>query len=395
MIKILINKFVKNSNNTEDKLVREKYSILSGALGIICNLFLFIIKIIIGYTLNSIAIISDAFNNLTDMGSSLISIISAKMSNVPADREHPMGHGRIEYIASLIISFIIILVGFELFKSSIEKIIKSQEIKFNINLILILFISILIKVWMYSYNKYISKTINSSVIKATAIDSISDVFATLGVIIALLIGRFFNINMDGYIGLIVSLLILYTGFNISKETISLLLGTSPNEEILTQIDSIVKSGDSIIGTHDLKVHDYGPGRRIASIHAEVPDFVDIAEAHASIDEIEEEIKDKLNIDIVIHIDPILTNPEIVLQTKKEFVKILQEINYKYKIRDFRMTSVKKRTNIIFDLEIPYYLEKKECDKLANKLVKEIEDKNSYYRVVINTIISKSESKIMV
>ncbi len=394
MIKILARRLIKNYEDTDDRDVREKYGILSGVLGLICNLVLFIIKILIGTFVNSIAIISDAFNNLTDIGSSAITIISAKMSNTPPDQEHPMGHGRFEYIASLVVSLVILLVGFELLKSSVGKIINPEEMEFNSTMMIILSLSVLIKVWMYSYNKYIAKKINSSVMKATAMDSISDVFATLGVVLALLVGKFFDLNLDGYIGTVVSVLILYTGFTIAKETTNLLLGMSPDEELLKEIDNIVKSGEFIMGTHDLKVHDYGPGRRVASIHAEVPDYVDIAEAHASIDEIEDEVKEKLNIEIVVHMDPILTDPEVVLETKKKFVDILKEINKDYKIRNFRMTSVKRRCNIIFDLEIDYPLDKKRCNYLANDVKKEIQEINPKFNIVINSVITKSESKVI-
>lgn len=394
MIKILARRLIKNYEDTDDRDVREKYGILSGVLGLICNLVLFIIKILIGTFVNSIAIISDAFNNLTDIGSSAITIISAKMSNTPPDQEHPMGHGRFEYIASLVVSLVILLVGFELLKSSVGKIINPEEMEFNSIMMIILSLSVLIKVWMYSYNKYIAKKINSSVMKATAMDSISDVFATLGVVLALLVGKFFDLNLDGYIGTVVSVLILYTGFTIAKETTNLLLGMSPDEELLKEIDNIVKSGEFIMGTHDLKVHDYGPGRRVASIHAEVPDYVDIAEAHASIDEIEDEVKDKLNIEIVVHMDPILTDPEVVLETKKKFVDILKEIDKDYKIRNFRMTSVKRRCNIIFDLEIDYPLDKKRCNYLANDVKKEIQEINPKFNIVINSVITKSESKVI-
>lgn len=394
MIKILARRLIKNYEDTDDRDVREKYGILSGVLGLICNLVLFIIKILIGTFVNSIAIISDAFNNLTDIGSSAITIISAKMSNTPPDQEHPMGHGRFEYIASLVVSLVILLVGFELLKSSVGKIINPEEMEFNSTMMIILSLSVLIKVWMYSYNKYIAKKINSSVMKATAMDSISDVFATLGVVLALLVGKFFDLNLDGYIGTVVSVLILYTGFTIAKETTNLLLGMSPDEELLKEIDNIVKSGEFIMGTHDLKVHDYGPGRRVASIHAEVPDYVDIAEAHASIDEIEDEVKDKLNIEIVVHMDPILTDPEVVLETKKKFVDILKEIDEDYKIRNFRMTSVKRRCNIIFDLEIDYPLDKKRCNYLANDVKKEIQEINPKFNIVINSVITKSESKVI-
>lgn len=393
MIQLLIKKFINNYEDIENKKVREAYGTLSGIVGILCNMFLFVLKLIIGLTVNSIAIISDAFNNLTDIGSSAIAIISAKVSNTPPDENHPMGHGRIEYISSLIVSFIIILVGFQLLKTSIGKIIRPEELKFDPILMVILGISVLIKVWMYSYNKYIANKINSSVNKATAYDSISDVFSTLAVIGATILGNFLPINIDGFIGCLVSILILYTGYSIAKETINLLLGLSPDPELIRKIQDIVESGDYIVGTHDLQVHDYGPGRRLASIHAEVPDTVDIAEAHASIDDIEEEIEDKLDIKIVVHMDPILTDVDRVLELKKDFVKKLKKINPEYKIRSFRVTSAKKRTNIIFDLVVPQDIAVGEYPKVMREIVETMNNDNHNYSIIVNTIISVNEKQM--
>lgn len=393
MIKLLIKKFVKDYENIEDKKVRESYGVLSGVIGIICNIVLFLIKIFIGITINSIAIISDAFNNLTDIGSSAIAVLSAKMSNLPPDEDHPMGHGRIEYVSSLAVSFLVLLVGFQLIVSSIKKIINPEKLEFDPVLLGILAISIIIKVWMYSYNKYIGDKIDSSVNKATAVDSISDVFSTLAVVIATVVGHFLPVNIDGLIGAIVSALILYTGFTISRETVNLLLGLSPDPKLVREIKNIVESGEFVMGTHEIQVHDYGPGRRIASVHAEVPDTVDLAEAHASIDDIEEEISEKLNIDIVVHMDPILTDSEKVLAIKKEFIARLRRINPGYRIQSFRVTNAKKRTNVIFDLILPPDM----CVKNYASIVKEIKELINEERpdcfVVVNNVLSINEQHV--
>jgi len=304
MIKIIIKKFINDYTNIEDKKVRENYSITGGVLGIICNLFLFGLKLTIGLVMNSIAITSDAFNNLSDTGSSLIAIIGAKMSNRLPDKEHPFGHGRIEYISSLIVSFIIIIVGFELFKSSLGKVFNPEEVVFNSKLMIILSISILIKIWMFSYNNYISRVINSSVNKATAFDSLNDAVATSAVIVSTIIGKFLNFSVDGIAGLIVSLLIMYTGIKVAKDVVNVLLGESPSEELVNDISTLVMSSDYIVGIHSLQVHDYGPGRTVASVHAEVIDDLNMIEAHSIIDEIEKNILEQLKIDIVIHVDPI-------------------------------------------------------------------------------------------
>lgn len=304
MIKIIIKKFVKNHEKVEDSTVRESYGILAGVIGVICNIFLFGVKLTIGLILNSIAIISDAFNNLSDTGSSLVAIVGAKLSGRDADQEHPFGHGRFEYIASLIISFIIVLVGFELLKSSVDKIIHPEAISFNLVLIIILVLSVFVKVWMYSYNRYIGKVINSSVNRANASDSLNDVIATSAVIITTLLGQVIDFPLDGIAGVIVSLLIMYTGYGVAKDTVNVLLGMSPSEELVERIHHLIDSNEHIVGSHDLKVHDYGPGRTIASIHAELSDQTDIVKAHSIIDALEKLIMAELCIDIVIHVDPI-------------------------------------------------------------------------------------------
>jgi len=304
MIKVIIKLFIKNYQDTDSPVTREAYGILGGVIGILCNILLFGIKLSIGIMMNSIAIMSDAFNNLSDIGSSLISIIGAKLSARVADHEHPFGHGRFEYIASLIISFIIMLVGIELLKSSIDKILHPEIINFNGVMIFILIISVFIKIWMFSYNTYIGNQINSSVNKATASDSLNDVIATSSVILTTIIGKYFDLPLDGYAGVIVSGLIMMTGFNISKETVNILLGMSPSDEVVNKIHEIIGENSLIVGFHDLKVHDYGPGRIIASIHTELSDKTNIVLAHNVIDHLEKRILKELGIDIVIHVDPI-------------------------------------------------------------------------------------------
>ena len=304
MIKLIIKKFIKNYNDVEDKDVRESYGVLSGILGILCNLFLFGLKLSICMVLNSIAIISDAFNNLSDMGTSVIAIFGVKMSNSLPDEEHPFGHGRIEYISSLIVSFLIIMVGIELFKVSINKIINPEKVIFNLMLILILVLSILVKIWMFSYNNYIGNKINSGINKATAVDSLNDVVATFAVIISMFVQNIVNAPIDGFVGVLVSLLIIYTGFNISKDTVNVLLGQSPSEETVEKICSFIDYNENILGIHDLRIHDYGPGRSIASVHVDILDSLELVYAHSIVDKIEKNIMNEMGIDIVIHIDPV-------------------------------------------------------------------------------------------
>ena len=274
-------------------------------MGISCNLFLFLLKLFVGLYINSIAVISDAFNNFSDFGSSLITILGAKFSSRPPDRGHPHGHGRYEYIASLVVSFMIFMVGLQIVRSSIDKIINPEDVQLNTLSIIILLVSVSVKIWMFHYNKYISKIINSSVNKAAAYDSLNDAIATGTVLIATTAGKYVDFPMiDGLIGLTISLLIIYTGFKIARDSVNLLLGSSPDPELIEKINTLVLKGKYIKGTHDLKVHDYGPGNIIASIHAEVSDDVNIVDVHSEIDNIEKEIKKELGVNIVIHMDPV-------------------------------------------------------------------------------------------
>ena len=304
MIKFIISKTIKDYKSTEKPSVREAYGVMSGIVGIICNLFLFGLKVTIGLLTGSIAILSDGVNNLSDTGSSVVSVVGAKLSGRDADVEHPYGHGRFEYVASLIISFLIMMVGFELFKESLSKIRNPEIIELSTKMAVILILSIGIKIWMFTYNRYIGKLIDSSMNRAAAADSLNDVVATSAVIIATIVGAYFKVPLDGYAGIIVSCLIMYTGFGVAKETVSLLLGMSPSEETVEKIMSIITSCEDIQGAHDLKVHDYGPGRSIASIHTELSNKTDIVKAHMIIDRLEKQVMKELGIDLVIHVDPI-------------------------------------------------------------------------------------------
>ena len=304
MIKLIIKKFVEDSEDINDKSVRESYGVLSGVLGIICNLFLFVVKLILGIFINSIAVISDAFNNLSDLGTSIITIFGAKLSSRPPDNEHPHGHGRYEYISSLVVAFVIFGVGLKLLGNSFDKVLKPQEVVFNAISVLILLVAVLVKLWMFSYNRYIGKKINSSINRAAALDSLNDVYATSGVIAGMIVGNFTTIPIDGILGIIISGLIIFSGFNAAKDSVNLLLGAVPDNEVINRINELVLSDKNVKGVHDLKIHDYGPGRVTASIHAEVSDKVDIVEIHSIIDKIETMVKEELGIDLVIHMDPV-------------------------------------------------------------------------------------------
>lgn len=390
MIKYLISKFIKDYHNVSDRKVREAYLVLSGTLGIVCNLILFVIKLSIGLYVNSIAVISDAFNNLTDLGSSLVSILGAKLSNRPADQDHPYGHGRFEYIAALVVAFIIFAVGFELLLSSYDKLVNPEKVTFSTTILIILIFTVLVKLWMYSYNTYIAKTINSSISKANAFDSLNDCLATGLVIVSMVIGRYVDFPIDGLAGLVISLVILYSGFNIARETVNLLLGSAPDPALVDKINELVCSGSCVVGTHDLEVHDYGPSRIIASIHVEIPDYMNIVEVHGTIDTLEKAVKTELGINIIIHMDPISTDIEKIAGVKSDVENCLLDLKPGVQLRDFRIAQAEQHINVIFDLQIgPEWPENSYID--LKRLVREkIQRECPGYEVVINHVGSQEQ-----
>ncbi len=382
MIRFLVKKLILNYENVTDEKVRERYSVLSGTVGILCNLFLFLLKFITGLVMNSIAILSDGFNNLSDVGSSVVSVIGAKMSNKRPDHEHPFGHGRVEYIASLIVSFLILLVGVELVKSSVGKIIHPQVVTFYPVAVVILAASMLVKVWMYSYNRYLGKKIQSSLLLATARDSLNDVISTGAVIVSTIIGYFLPFSIDGYVGVAVSVLILRSGYEIARDTISLLLGTAPEKETVDRLSEIVMSGKHIVGMHDLIVHNYGPGRVMASVHAEVPSDADMIVVHEEIDSLEQLANSELGIILVIHMDPILVNCERTHQLRQMAEGVCKGINPELSIHDFRITDGENRVNLIFDLVVPYTYDEQQKKNTIDEISRLIQEIDERYRTVI-------------
>ena len=382
MIKFIIKHTIKNYDDTENKDVREKYGILGGIMGAVCNVLLFIIKLFIGIAVNSIAIISDAFNNLSDMGSCFVAIIGTKMANRRPDREHPFGHGRIEYISSLIVSFIIMMVGFELLKTSADKIVHPEELSLNPIMIIILVLSLFIKFYMYLSYKYIGKAINSTIMHANARDSINDIISTGMVILATVIGYFLPFNIDGYVGVLVAIYIMYSGFNIAKDTIDLLLGMPPSPELIGKLADEVTSSPEICGIHDLIVHDYGPGRVFASVHAEVPDDSDFVHVHEVIDSIERRVLSSMGIQLVIHMDPISVNDERVDSLKKLILDTALEIEDSCDIHDFRITDGNECINVIFDIVICEKYSPAEREKIVAELKKRISEKDSRLNLVV-------------
>lgn len=382
MIKLLINLFIKDKDNIKDYKVREKYTLLSGVLGIICNLFLFGVKLAAGLFMGSIAVISDAFNNFTDMGTSVVAIIGAKLSGQEADREHPYGHGRIEYVASLIISFIVILVGFELLKSSVGKIIKPSYVYVNLYAVIILTVTLFIKLWMFSYNRYIGRKIESKVITALSVDSVNDIYATAAVILVTLFGGFLPFNPDGYSGALVSLVIMLSGYKMAKETISTLLGAKPDEKTVREIEEILLENEEISGIHDLNLHDYGPGRIMGSVHAEVDESCKLITIHEVIDRTEAYIEEKLGVFIVIHIDPVETGSEKLNEVRDFLSRLLNSLDSELTFHDLRIVYRDNKANLLFDLCIP--VDYKDYQK--KEIVKKITDEIYGWDPNLNTVI---------
>jgi len=386
MIKWIIKQRIKedlNSSNGREQLIG-----LSGVLGILCNTLIFTFKLGLGLWVNSIAIISDAFNNLSDIGSSLVSIITAKLSNLPPDEEHPHGHGRYEYIGSLVVAFIIGTVGFELLKQSYNKIMNPTPVLFSLWVFVILSVNILIKLWMYSYNMYIYKTINSNINKATALDSLSDIVGTSIIMVAMVLGLYTDLPIDGFMGIIIAGLIMLTGYNIAKETVSMLIGSIPDLDVQHRIQTIVNEGDYVIESHDLKIHDYGPGRVNASIHVEVPDFVNIVDAHTSIDQLEKKIKDETNVDITIHIDPISTNKEKTDKTHDQVLTVLNEIDDMYYTRNFRLAETQFKLIVIFDLIVPSTINPHDYSVIKHHVEDKLSEIYPEYDVVIDDVLAE-------
>lgn len=368
MTDFLVNKFIKDSTNIESTEVRTRYGMLASVVGIFCNVLLFSVKLTIGLILSSLAVTADAFNNLSDAASSIISFIGVKMAGKPADAEHPFGHGRIEYIAALIVSFLVIEVGFTFFKSSISKILHPEEISFDLVPFVILILSILVKLWMAFFNNKLGKRIDSKVMLATAADSLGDVITTSATVLSIIICHFTSINVDAIAGLIVSAIVIWSGISIAKDTLEPLIGERVPAELYQKITDIVESYDGIVGTHDLIVHNYGPNRSMATIHAEVPNDINIDVSHEIIDKIERDVKNDLNILLVIHMDPVEMRDEEVLSLREKTSRIVHALDPELNFHDFRVLKENEQRNLIFDLVIPDSYSEKDANRVMHQLV---------------------------
>lgn len=380
MISLLSRLLIKNTDY-KDPGVREKYGMLCGIVGIFLNVLLFIGKFTAGFVSGAISITADAFNNLSDAGSSFITLLGFKLAGQKPDPEHPFGHGRLEYISGLFVAVLILLMAYELIKSSIVKIIHPELPEFSVMVAIILIASILVKCYMALYNSSIGKKIESAAMSATAKDSMSDMVATTVVLISALVGHFWKIPVDGYCGVIVGLLILFAGIGAMKDTIDPLLGQKPDPELVNQIEEIVMANEKILGIHDMIVHDYGPGRVMVSLHAEVPYKEDILELHDIIDQIEFNIRGMLNCEAVIHMDPIVDDDDIINEAKEHVATILKQIDSSIRFHDFRMVKGTTHSNLIFDVVVPFGYKMSDRE-LTDTIVDEVHNFNPHYNCVI-------------
>mgnify|MGYP003376365933 FL=1 len=349
----LVKKFVHDYENVHDINVRASYGKLSGKVGIFCNAFLFAVKFIMGTISGSVSITADAVNNLSDAASSVISLIGFKMAEKPADEDHPYGHARYEYLSGLTVAVMIILIGFELFTTSFDKVIHPSTVDFSIVLVIVLAVSILIKLWMAFFNKSLGKKINSSALEATAADSRNDVISTSAVLVAAVISHFFKINLDGYMGIAVAVFILYSGIGLVKDTLDPLLGKAPEPELVDYIQKKILSYDGVLGTHDLMIHDYGPGRKFASVHVEMAAEGDVLKSHDVIDNIERDFLSKDNLNIIVHYDPIVTKDDIVNDFRSWLMEQVKSIDPHLSIHDLRIVPGNSHTNLVFDCVMPH------------------------------------------
>ena len=377
MTSLLIQLFIKNPEDVKTPSARQSYGSLGSFVGIFCNLILCTIKIAVGLLSGSISIVADGLNNLSDMGSSVITMIGFKLANKPADSDHPFGHGRMEYMSAFIVAILILLVGFELLKSSVSSLISgNMSPTYSFTAIIILCISILVKFWLFLFNRKIGKKINSEALIATAKDSLNDAITTFVILTSVTITMMVDIsfNLDALMGLLVSVFILYSGISSAKETINQILGMPPEKQLIEDIESTILSFGDFVGIHDLIVHNYGPGRQLASVHVEVPQNIDVVKCHEQVDLCEKLLFEKLDVSVVIHMDPIDTDNEAVSNTREAISNALKNIDPSLSLHDFRMTPVcENRTNLIFDVVVPqnFYFSNTRLREKIEQTAKEI------------------------
>lgn len=378
---LLLKLFVKNREDTTSPKVRTAYGVLSGVVGIICNVLLCAGKLAAGFISGSVSVVADAVNNLSDASSSVVTLIGFRLAAKPADEKHPFGYHRIEYFSGLAVAVMIVVIGVELIKTSVEKIISPEPVEFSVLLAAVLIASMLVKAWMALFNSKLGKKINSPALTATVADSRNDVITTAAVLSSCIVGKLTGLRIDGYMGVAVALFIIWSGIGIAKDTISPLLGEAPDEGLVHALAAHICRYDKILGIHDLIVHDYGPGRRFASVHVEIDHREDVLDAHELIDDIEREVKQTMNVDLVIHYDPVVTDDAELNEIKGKVTDALKSFDERLGIHDFRMVRGTGHTNVIFDVVIPHEYEKRtdKLKKLINQTLKN--DKMKYFAVV--------------
>ncbi len=381
MISFLARLFIK-ADRSDEAAVRKAYGVLCGAVGIGLNILLFLGKFFAGTLSGSIAITADAFNNLSDAGSSLVTLLGFQLAGQKPDAGHPFGHGRLEYLSGLVVSLLILLMGLELGKSSIDKILHPAPVDFSPLVLVILCVSIAVKLYMSFYNRRLGKQLNSAAMEATAADSLSDSVATTAVLIATLVGHFSDLLIDGWCGILVAVFILWSGYNAAKDTLDPLLGTPPTHEFVQRIRSLVMAHPAIIGIHDLIVHDYGPGRVMISLHAEVSASENVLELHDEIDNVEKELRDKLGCDAVIHMDPVVTDDGVTEETREKVAALVHCIDDAINIHDFRMVAGPTHTNVIFDAVVPFQFRLTD-EEVAEKIKTAVRTLDGNYYAVVN------------
>ena len=382
MTEFLVRHFVKDYEAVEKSAVRTSYGVLASMVGIVCNVFLFLVKFIVGLLLHSVSVTADAFNNLSDAASSIISFIGVKMAGKPADKEHPFGHGRIEYIAALIVSFLVLEVGFTFLKDSVSKIRTPETLNFRLISVVILILSIGVKLWLGVFNKKLGKKIDSKVMMAVFTDSMGDVITTSATILSLVIFRLTGLNIDGIVGIGVALVVMWAGVGIAKDTLEPLIGEAIDPEEYDKVKHFVERYQGIEGTHDLIIHNYGPNQSMASIHAEVPNDADIEEAHELIDRIERDAVDELGILLVIHMDPIEMRDEQVMTVRGEVEAALKELDPQCSIHDLRVVNGMGQINLIFDMVVPFEYDEEEKNNLQLQLMEKLQAIDKRYQCVI-------------
>lgn len=382
MTEFLVRRFVKDYEHTAEPKVRTSYGVLASFVGIVCNILLFGVKLVTGIVIHSISVMADAFNNLSDAASSIIGFVGVKMAGKPADEDHPFGHGRIEYISAFIVAFLVIQVGFSLFKTSVGKIRNPEEMTFHLVSVVILLLSIGVKLWLGLFNRKLGKRVQSTVMMATAADSLGDVATTSSTIFSLVVFGVFGWNIDGIVGLIVSVVVMIAGINIAKDTLAPLIGQAIDPAIYKQITDFVEKYDGIVGSHDLIVHNYGPSKSMASIHAEVPSEQNIEVSHEIVDTIERDCLRELGIFLVIHMDPVETHNEKAAALREKMAGLLDGLDSRLEFHDFRIVNGTDRVNLIFDLVVPREYNPSMRGTIKDKISEEVQKWDSKFYCVI-------------